>query len=130
MFLAVRVSRRRRPLFAELERDDANAVLVGVADLRVGRVGRFRLGAVGVVANGEHGIHVGQSVHGLVAIRATRAALDHERVHAQSAPVVPRYAVRTARPRLDAYGVRTVLGASGQAALRLWYVQHAGGWYA
>ena len=29
-----------------------------------------------------------------------------------------------------AYGVRTVVPPSGQAALRLRYVQHAGGWYA
>ena len=41
-----------------------------------------------------------------------------------------RYAVRTAHARgWHAYGVRTVHGALGQAALRLWYVQHAGGWW-
>ena len=30
----------------------------------------------------------------------------------------------------DAYPVHAVHGALGQAALRLWYVQYAGGWYA
>ena len=57
------------------------------------------------------------------------------RAVARVLPGVPRYAVRTARPRLlrvpRAYPVRTVRGASGQAALRLWYVTaHARGWYA
>ena len=43
-------------------------------------------------------------------------------------PEVPWYAVRTARPRLvHACPVRTVRGASGQAALRLWNQRHAGG---
>ena len=37
-----------------------------------------------------------------------------------------RYAVRAASPRLVQYGVRTVRGAPGQAALCLQYVQHAG----
>ena len=35
-----------------------------------------------------------------------------------------------ARPRLARHPVRTVRGASGQAALRLWCVRHAGGWRA
>eukprot|EP00964_Phaeocystis_antarctica_P038685 scaffold22126_cov70-Phaeocystis_antarctica.AAC.3 len=43
-------------------------------------------------------------------------------------------AVAARKRRVDhgwyAYGVRTVLGAPGQAALRLWYKQHAGGQYA
>ena len=41
------------------------------------------MATIRVVANGKHGIHLVQPVHGLVTIFAARIRLDHESVHAQ-----------------------------------------------
>ena len=49
------------------------------------------------------------------------------KIAARPPPVVPRYAVRAARPRLVRVRRTYSTGRPGQAALCLRYVQHAGG---
>ena len=56
-------------------------------------------------------------------------ALSANGVH-EALPVVPLYAVRMVRPRLTREPRTYCAPPPGQAALRLRYVQRAGGWYA